>query len=453
MRKRKQPQVNPFAGYQGPRTGNVAPPWGSAPLPRAAEQSSQQAGGAGRDGAGGAPHQQRQQGAGTSTVADPQQPPGAAPPPPAIPDSPPDTGRTGQPSESSNKTKARKPKRRERRQEVLGGTVQINTHRSDLAARAMRGSLWGVMALVVVCVLALVLHEGRSVTPPPAKEVAPPAGGASGFAAVFMQQWLPAGEGTESDLEPYMSNVPTLTNKPETRFATGTPIVLSAQQVRDGYWSVLLAVNESTKDDKGKMKAAGLHWYRVSVAEEGTSGNASGANDTVVWQVTGPPFEVPAPTAADTLTDSPYSATNVSTSGPIGETAQQFLNAYLVGDGELARYTSPGAGIAPVTPPSATKVSLTSIDAMPTKDDVQDSENVPPTGTTVRILVHASVTGSGDAEVPMDYPLTLRSRAGRWEVASIDPAPASEGRTSAPDRQTPDATAPDHPSGSASSTP
>lgn len=331
---------------------------------------------------------------------------------------------------------------------MLGGSVAINTHRSDLGARAARAGLWGVMALVVVCVLGLVLHEGRTAAPQQTQAVAPSGAGAAGFASVFMQRWLPAGEGSESDLEPYMANVPTLTNTASTRFASQTPVVLSSEQVRPGYWSVLIAVNEVVKDKAGKLQPAGTHWYRVSVAEAGTSDGIG----TTVWQVTAPPYEVPAPVAADDLASSAYSDTQVSTSGPIGETTQQFLNAYLVGDGELDRYTSPGSGIAPVTPPSATKVTVTSIAAVP-KDGIQDSENVPPTGTTVEVLVHATVTGAGGLEIPMDYPLTLRSRAERWEVVSVDPAPATERRSNAGAQQTPDATNTDLPSGSASPTP
>lgn len=310
----------------------------------------------------------------------------------------------------------------------------------------MRAGLWGVMALVVVCVLGLVLHEGRSVAPQRTEKVAPSGDGAGGFASVFVQRWLPAGEGTESDLEPYMSDVPPLTNEPGTRFASQTPVVLSAEQVRPGYWSVLLAVDEVAKEKNGELGKNGTHWYRVSVAE------AEGG-DSVLWQVTGPPYEVPAPTAADTLTDSAYTATNISTTGPIGETTQQFLKAYLVGDGELDRYTRPGAGIDPVTPPSATKVTVTEISAIPADDDSHESDDVPPTGTTVRVLVHATVSGAGGLEIPMDYPLTLRSRAERWEVASIDPAPATERSTGAPGPPTPDATDTDPPSGSASPTP
>ncbi|MQA81811.1 MAG: hypothetical protein GEV10_25620 [Streptosporangiales bacterium] len=335
---------------------------------------------------------------------------------------------------------------------MLDGTVSISTHRSDFGARAARAGLWGLMALVVVCVLGLVLHEGRGVAPTQKQTVAPSGAGAGGFASVFIQRWLPAGEGSESDLQPFMSTVPTLTAKANIRFAAQTPVVLSSDEVRSGYWSVLLAVNEVAKDRAGKLQPAGTHWYRVPVAEAGTTGTGPGSNDTIVWQVTSAPYEVPAPTSAEALTNSVYSDAGVSTTGPIGDTSQRFLDAYLTGQGELARYTSPDVSIAPVTPPSATKVTVSSIAAKPVDGDAQNATEVPPDGTTVHVLVHATVVGSGGATIPMDYPLTLRSRDGRWEVLSLDPAPSTERRTSEPGRQTPDATD-SQPSGSAVPTP
>lgn len=381
-----------------------------------------------------------------------QPPAPSASPPPLAPPGPEIESRQAPPKKTKGNKKG-KPKRKDRRAELLDGTVAINTHRSDLGARATRAGLWGVMVLVVICVLGLVLHEGRTAAPPETRAATPSGAGASGFAAIFMQRWLPAGEGSEADLEPYMASVPTLTNKASARFASQTPIVLSSHQVKPGYWSVLLAVNEVVKDRSGKLQPAGTHWYRVSVAEAGTAQAKAGTNDTVVWQVTAPPYEVPTPVAADDLTDTAYTDTQVSTTGPVGETTQMFLNAYLVGDGELDRYTSPGAGIAPITPPSATKVAVTSISAVPLRNDVQDAEDVPATGTTVQVLVHATVTGAGGLEIPMDYPLTLRSRAERWEVVSVDPAPATERRSEPGGRQTPAATNTDQPSGSASPTP
>lgn len=346
--------------------------------------------------------------------------------------------------------KERKPKRRERKAELLGGSVAISTHRSDLGARAARAGLWGVLVLVVVCVLGLVLHEGRTTVPQATGSAAPSGAGAGGFAAVFMQHWLRAGSGTETDLQPYMSNVPSLDNKPNSRYAAQPPIVLSSTQVRPGYWSVLLVVNEVAKDHTGKLKAAGTHWYRVSVAQAGSTGSTPGSNDSTVFQVTSAPYEVPAPVAAGSLANSAYSDVAVPVSGPIGDTAQHFLDAYLTGNGEIERYTSPGVTIAPVTPPSASKVAVQTIAAIPLADDAQDGDTVPADGVTVHVLVQTTVTGSGGSDIPMDYPLTLRSRAGRWEVLSLDPAPATE-RASGAASQQPSGSS--EPSGSPSATP
>lgn len=333
---------------------------------------------------------------------------------------------------------------------MLGGSVAISTHRSDLGARAARAGLWGVLVLVVVCVLGLVLHEGRTGAPEATRPAAPSGAGAGGFAAVFMQHWLPAGQGTETDLQPYMANVPSLDNKPKSRYAAQPPIVLSSTQVSAGYWSVLLVVNEVAKDRTGKLKDAGTHWYRVSVAQAGATGTTPGSNDSTVFQVTSAPYEVPAPVAGSSLTNSAYSDLSVPVSGPIGDTTQHFLDAYLTGNGEIERYTSPGVAIAPVTPPSASKVAVQTIAAIPVADDAQDADAVPADGVTVHVLVQTTVTGSGGSGIPMDYPFTLRSRAGRWEVLSLDPAPVTQRASGAASPQPSDSS---EPSGSPSATP
>lgn len=440
MRKKKQPQVDPFAGYQAPRVGGVTPPWGSAPPAgtRVADRPTQTAP---------APSTEAQPA--TPPPPEPPKPqattqtaePPAAPPPPSDPERSQPTAEPGTAGrEDGKKAKPRRPKRRDRRVELLDGAVAMNTHRSDLGARAARSALWGVLGLIVLCVLALVLHEGRSAPQPQASAPPPSAPGAGGFAAVFMQRWLPAGEGTESELAPFMREVPALTAKANTRFAAQTPVVLSADQVKPGYWSVLLAVNETVKDKKGDLQPTGTHWYRVAVAQAGSTGSTPGTNDTTVWQITGAPYEVPAPTAADALSTSAYSDTAVPTTGPVADTTQRFLDAYLTGQGELDRYTTPDAPITPVTPPSASEVTIDTIAAVPTKNDIQDSGDTPPDGVTVRVLVHATVTGSDGVTIPMDYPMTLRSRAGRWEVLSLDLAPFSQRASGAPTRQTPTAT-------------
>ncbi|HEX6445432.1 MAG TPA: conjugal transfer protein [Streptosporangiales bacterium] len=429
--------------------GNVAPPWATQPQDardRPADDAFRPAPGAG----GRAPaletvsRQMRQGAPAQSAPVRPAPRPAATPPP--VPVEP--AGRAGYNGKKPGKE--RKPSRRQRKAELLGGSVSISTHRSDLGARAARAGLWGVLVLVVVCVLGLVLHEGRTAAPQPTNS-APPAGpGAGGFAAVFMQHWLPAGQGTETDLQPYMSDVPSLDNKPNSRYAAQPPIVLSSTQVSAGYWSVLLAVDEVAKDRTGKLKPAGTHWYRVSVAQAGTTGATPGSNDSTVFQVTSAPYEVPAPVAGNSLTNSAYGDASVPVAGPIGDTAQHFLDAYLTGNGEIERYTSPGVTISPVTPPSASKVTVQTIAAIPVADDAQDADTVPADGVTVHVLVQTTVTGSAGSDIPMDYPLTLRSRAGRWEVLSLDSAPVTQRASGAASPQPSDSS---EPSGSPSVTP
>jgi hypothetical protein len=429
--------------------GNVAPPWAAPPQDardRAADDPFRPTPGAGARSPAveTVPRQIRQAPPTQSAPTRPGPRPAATPPP--VPTKP-----TGPQERNGTKPgKERKPSRRQRKAELLGGSVSISTHRSDLGARAARAGLWGVLVLVVVCVLGLVLHEGRTAVPQTTNSAAPSGSGAGGFAAVFMQHWLPAGQGTETDLQPYMSNVPSLDNKPNSRYAAQPPIVLSTTQVGSGYWSVLLAVNETAKDHTGMLKAAGTHWYRVSVAQAGSTGATPGSNDSTVFQVTSAPYEVPAPVSGSSLTNSAYSDLTVPVSGPIGDTAQHFLDAYLTGNGEIERYTSPGVTIAPVTPPSASKITVQTIAAIPVADDAQDADSVPADGVTVHVLVQTTVTGSAGSGIPMDYPLTLRSRAGRWEVLSLDSAPVAQRASGAASPQPSDSS---EPSGSPSVTP
>ncbi|MFE5301887.1 hypothetical protein [Streptomyces sp. NPDC056632] len=49
---------------------------------------------------------------------------------------------------------------------------------------------------------------------------------------------------------------------------------------------------------------------------------------------------------------------------------------------------------------------------------------VPGDGTRLRLLVALRATGHNEVRVPLAYALTLKARAGRWEIASLDGAPA-----------------------------
>jgi hypothetical protein len=105
------------------------------------------------------------------------------------------------------------------------------------------------------------------------------------------------------------------------------------------------------------------------------------------------------------------------TARPVRDAVTGFLAAMLTGAGDVARYVSPGAEIAAVTPAPFAKVNLVTLTAG------TDVEQLAAEGTQVRVLAIATGVVSASEELPLAYALTLTMRAGRWEVSLLDPAP------------------------------
>jgi hypothetical protein len=105
------------------------------------------------------------------------------------------------------------------------------------------------------------------------------------------------------------------------------------------------------------------------------------------------------------------------------QTASAGLAAYLTGSGELDRYLSPSTHLSPVTPPAYSALAVDQV-AVEGEQDGAPLTTVPAGGTRLRVLVQLRATGTDGARVPLTYALTVQSRAGRWEIASLDGAPA-----------------------------
>ena len=89
----------------------------------------------------------------------------------------------------------------------------------------------------------------------------------------------------------------------------------------------------------------------------------------------------------------------------------RFLSAFLAGEGELARYTSPSSSIAPVKPSVFADIEILRSGGISNLDG----------GQQVAVVVLA--TDSGGRSQLLEYWLTVDQRDGRWEVAEVLPAP------------------------------
>ncbi|MGC0380035.1 conjugal transfer protein [Streptomyces sp. SAI-129] len=318
-------------------------------------------------------------------------------------------------------------------------------------SRLVRAGVWAlVVSGPVLGALAFLSSSA------PAQGAAKPAAAASpaspvgpaGFAELFVSAYLQAGQGTERDLAPYYSGSVALAVKPGTRTATQSTVIAS-REVQPGYWSVTVAADVTAHDDKGKSTRLGVQYFRVGIQATGPAG-AGGTEQgaTAGYAATSLPAQVAAPAALKPGGLAYETDRGSSSADPSVETARGFLAAYLTGTTELDRYTSPGTRLQPISPAPYAAVKVTGV-----QDDSSGSgqQKVPADGTVLHQLVQVDATDQAGSPVSLNYALTLKSRAGRWEVASVDDAPAI--RASSPPSAAPHTTTPSPDAATASDSP
>lgn len=112
----------------------------------------------------------------------------------------------------------------------------------------------------------------------------------------------------------------------------------------------------------------------------------------------------------------------VSLSQELAVTMQGFVTAYAAGNGDVTRYTSPGSTVASITPAPYSAVKLTSVSSdvpIPTDRDPRE-------GGTAQVELTADATGKQGTQ-HVSWLVTVRVRAGRWEVVTLDSVPGVRG--------------------------
>ena len=246
--------------------------------------------------------------------------------------------------------------------------------------------------------------------------------GASGYAAMYLHAWLDAGKDDAKYLLALQPDAKTPT-RPAHSFVVTTLVPVVAQRVDGGVWSVTLQGLISHVSG-GTYTPPELHCFTVSVVQ-------SPAPTAAAYRAIGEPAEVACPPVA-AAPDTDYTS-SVGT-GPVADTVTAFLSSYLGGQGgSVTRYLSPDATvIAPSPSPyAAVKVDSIQIAGTPKPPDGL-ATTVPGDDTHVRVLVHITATTAGGVTTTLDYPLTLNTRGGRWEVAALDAAPVIDSKAPVP---------------------
>lgn len=132
---------------------------------------------------------------------------------------------------------------------------------------------------------------------------------------------------------------------------------------------------------------------------------------------------LPAPVAGPAEAAPPQLAYRhqVDPGSPVAASAAGFLTALLTGSSDATRFESPGTVIAPLQSAPYTAVTLGAVTAT---GDLTGTSETPTGGEQVQLLITARAQLADGQQLPVQYALTMAARAGRWEVRSLDPAPA-----------------------------
>lgn len=281
---------------------------------------------------------------------------------------------------------------------------------SALASKAASGLLWMLLAAGPVG-LAVAAYALISAAPPvQAVATRPDMSGERTAAGEFGEQvvtaWLTTTRGNESRTSGLLPDGYTAPRLP---FKVRDLEVAAAEQAPDGVWSVVVG---ATVTDAGKRTSRQYFQVPVQVTPTGM------AALTVPAVVAAPATTAPEPLRY---------RQPLGLDGAVGTTVQQFLAAMTTGVGDVTRYVSPGTTVRPVDPAPFRALKLLRLDAAST--DLDDTAT-PADGATARLLAAAVGENASGQELPLSYSLTVRARAGRWEVAAVDPSPVPDSASS-----------------------
>ncbi|MEU2391893.1 conjugal transfer protein [Streptomyces sp. NPDC007369] len=302
------------------------------------------------------------------------------------------------------------------------------------SAALMRWLLWGLIALgPLLGSLAYLSAPATSAAPAP--KTAPPAPtasggqGAAGFATLFVAAYLSAGRGDEPKLAAYYPPASNLQLDGVSGQHRGEQLtVVRLRQTDTTVWAVTVAARvtgaipsatPSTQPGASPSPAADpVRYFQVPVA------TAPGTGGATAYTALALPAEVAAPERAKSP-ELAYGAMRPALpSDPRTQAVTSFLTAYLTkGGAELDRYLAPGTRLAAPSPAPYSGIAVDQL-AVESETGGEPVVSVPGDGTTLRLLVTLRATGQDGVRLPLTYALTLKARAGRWEIASLDGAPA-----------------------------
>jgi hypothetical protein len=289
----------------------------------------------------------------------------------------------------------------------------------------------------VAMVIRLLIPSGGGGHTPGAGAAGPSEVGPSNFATLFVEKFLPAGEGTESTLAQFfppdthvaLTDVRPGSYAAASALAVGIKEVCGDPTVHCGYWAVtvaadvlgtasapsptatpalsILAAPSTTVATQPPTIPLGQRCYLVGVQTH---------SGRFVTDAVPSPTACPAPPKA---TPPVFGVPEVTAGGePISDATNQFLTAMLTGQ-PLDRYLAPGATVQAITPAPFTSITVTGL----SKTAVTRVNGV------LQVLVRAGVEAKDDAGrvQQLNFFLRLVKPLNQWVVAQQYGAPPLAG--------------------------
>ncbi|MGW4524967.1 conjugal transfer protein [Amycolatopsis sp. NPDC004378] len=267
-----------------------------------------------------------------------------------------------------------------------------------------------VLASPLLTVAGLVVLQPAGAPPMRDGGAPAPSVGPEGWAEMYVRAWLSATRDDTAGIETFYPAGTKQLREPGSQVPIDTAVVSSVSPA-GGVWSVVVVADVLTLQPDGKRKAALLCAQATMVGADGS------------WVAAALPTPVACPGAHGSAALAYDEVADPE--GSIVQSVSGFLAAHLAGQGQLDRFVSPGASLAPLLPPPFAAVRISEVRTHEKFEPGQAAR--PLDGTVVHVLVHAEAFDATGQTTPVDYALTLVARAGRWEINRIDPAPLIAG--------------------------
>jgi hypothetical protein len=289
---------------------------------------------------------------------------------------------------------------------VAGTMTKVHSH----GARALVAGFYMVLTLTVIvsfsALAVAVMKEVPSEAATTSDSESRVDNGAGAYAEGFVASWLSASNNDHAALDAYLdsSGIGAL---PKTGWFY-RDVAVSGTEIREGSTLAAVTVAANIRETKTVEGKAIERWpRRYFRAVINTDGGLSPVGLPA-------PVSAPVPAGSNVTLRYPES---VSTSSDVATTVTSFLSAYATGAEGLDRYTTPGSSITPITPAPYTAATIRSLNADKTPS------TAPKDGEALSILTAVGFKTDQDQGSSSTYAMTLKARAGRWEISSLSPVP------------------------------